>query len=101
MLTFGVFPQVDIPETIVFQFDEETAMEMVDGAAQTDLNGFAIFGTALNALLTSLKSILFVYALLICIGVPPVIAIPIQTIIYAVYVWDIVLFIFNRQKPAN
>lgn len=102
MGTFGTFPAIDIPPSIVYQLDEETVVDMTEGAAATDFLSLPVIaGTALNVLLTTLWSVLNVGSLLIVIGVPPFIAIGIQTIIYAVYAWDVVSYIFNRPKPIN
>lgn len=100
--TFGTFPTMDLPPSIVFHFDESTVQSMTEGATQTSFLTIAmVAGTALNVLLTTLWSVLNVGSLLIIIGVPPFIAIGIQTIIYAVYAWDVVTFVFNRPKPNN
>lgn len=102
MGTFGTFPAIDIPPSIVYQFTEENVLAMTEGAAETTILTLPmIAGTALNILLTTLWSVLNVGSLLIIIGVPPVIAVGIQVIIYAVYAWDVVSYIFNRPKPNN
>lgn len=102
MGTFGTFPEMSIPPSIVYQFTEESVTGMTQGAMETNIITLAAFaGTALNVLLTTLWSVLNVGSLLIFINVPPFIAIGIQTIIYAVYAWDVVSYIFNRPKPNS
>lgn len=99
--SLGTFPDVDIPTVIDTSANEIAAQNVVDNVEQTSNVITTLIGTGISVVLTTITSVLFVWVVLVGMGVPLVMAVPIQGVIYIIYIWDIVTMVLGRPKPST
>ena len=97
--SIGVGPQLDLPWVPDTSFYQESSDTLQGSLEQTNLLNLPnLAGTGLSVLMTTLTAVFFVASILYCCGVPMVLAAGIQCIIWVVYIWDLVLLVFNRVR---